>query len=60
MSDLDKQLLKLYQMLEEVLDDIKEDVKVDKEDKPIIIPGKIYEDICNELGTEEIDLMGIS
>ena len=60
MSELDKQLLKLYQMLEEVLDDIKEDVKVDKEDKPIMIPSEVYEDICDELGTEEINLMGIS
>ena len=60
MSDLDKQLLKLYQMLEEVLDDIKEDVKVDKEDTPIMIPSEVYEDICDELGTEEINLMGIS
>ena len=47
-------------MLEEVLDDIKEDVKVDKEDKPIMIPSEVYEDICDELGTEEINLMGIS
>tara|TARA_R110002012_G_scaffold316184_1_gene530839 strand:- start:743 stop:925 length:183 start_codon:yes stop_codon:yes gene_type:complete len=60
MSDLDKQLLKLYQMLEEVLNDIKEDIKEEKEDEPIIIPSEIYEDICNELGTDEINLMGIS
>ena len=30
------------------------------EEPPIIIPADIYDDICDEMGTNEIGLMGIS
>ncbi len=31
-----------------------------EESPPIIIPNEIYDDICKELGSKEIRLMGIS
>ena len=62
MSDLDKELLKLYKRLQEMLDDIKKDSAhfESHDESPISIPGEIYDDMCDELGTDEIDLMGIS
>ena len=60
MSELDKELLKLYQILEQIIKEQKEDMEVGKKDEPIMIPTEIYDDMCDELGTDEIGLMGIS
>ena len=62
MSDLDKELLKLYTLLQKTLDELKKDNAhfESHDESPISIPGEVYDDMCDELGTDEIDLMGIS
>ena len=57
-----KEMIKLFLRLKFLLDRYNEyfDHTTPKEDTPIIIPGEIYDDICDEMGTNEIGLMGIS
>lgn len=57
-----EEMIKLYLRLKHLLDKYNEyfDYTTPVEDPPIIIPGEIYDDICDEMGTNEIGLMGIS
>ena len=57
-----EEMIKLYLRLKCLLDNYNEYFDYTKpiEDPPIIIPGDIYDDICDALGKNEIGLMGIS
>ena len=58
------EMLRLYLRLKYLIDKYEEFTEItslkEKESDPIMIPSDIYEDICDELGTNEIGLMGIS
>ena len=57
-----EEMIKLYLRLKHLLDKYNEyfDYTTPVEEPPIIIPGDIYDDICDEMGTNEIGLMVIS
>ena len=63
MSDKEYQeMIKLYLRLKYLIKKYDEHFDYgDKiEDEPIMIPPDVYDDICNELGEDEILLMGIT
>ena len=63
MSDKEYQeMIKLYLRLKYLIKKYDEHFDYgDKiEDEPIMIPTDVYDDICNELGEDEILLMGIT
>ncbi len=55
-------MIKLYLRLKHLIEKYDEylDYTNTKEESPIIIPADIYDDICDALGKNEIELMGIS
>ena len=55
------EFIKLYLRLKYLLNKYDEIFEYKtKDESPIMIPNDVYEDICDELGTNEIGLMGIS
>ena len=65
MSDEEyKKMLKMYSVLERIMDkyikEFSEEQELENTDSPIMIPTEIYDEICYEMGTTEIGLMGIS
>tara|TARA_R100001463_G_scaffold6863_3_gene22180 strand:+ start:1355 stop:1552 length:198 start_codon:yes stop_codon:yes gene_type:complete len=65
MSDEEyKKMLKMYSVLERIMDkyikEFSEEEELENTDSPIMIPTEIYDEICYEMGTDEIGLMGIS
>ena len=65
MSDEEyKKMLKMYSVLERIMDkyikEFSEEQELENTDSPIMIPTEIYDEICYEIGTTEIGLMGIS
>ena len=57
------EMIKLYLRLKYLLkkhDEYYDYASLEDNDEPIIIPPDIYDDICDELGSNEIRLMGIS
>jgi len=65
MSDEEyKKMLKMYSVLERIMDkyikEFSEEQELEDTDSPIMIPTEIYDEICYEMGTTEIGLMGIS
>ena len=56
-----KRMLKLYakveKMINKYIDQLLEEENIDI---PIMIPPEIYDEMCYEMGTTEIGLMGIS
>ena len=63
MSDKEYQeMVKLYLRLKYLIRKYDEyfDYTTKTEDEPIMIPPDVYDDICNELGEDEILLMGIT
>ena len=61
MSDEEyKKMLKMYSVIERIMDKYIKEFEIEDQDPPIIIPGDIYDEICYEMGTNEIGLMGIS
>ena len=65
MSDEEyKKMLKMYSVLERIIDkyikEFSEEQEIENADSPIMIPPDIYDEICYEMGTDEIGLMGIS
>ena len=59
-----KKMLKMYSVLERIMDkyikEFSEEQDLKDTDTPIMIPTEIYDEICYEMGTTEIGLMGIS
>ena len=57
-----QEMIKIYLRLRHLIKKYDEyfDYTTLKEDNPIIIPPDVYDDICDELGQDEIKLMGIS
>tara|TARA_Y100000004_G_C8955206_1_gene430499 strand:- start:1565 stop:1753 length:189 start_codon:yes stop_codon:yes gene_type:complete len=62
MSDKEfEEMIRLFERLQKLISKsnfFMEDVGQDS--SPIVIPSEVYDDICKELGSKEIRLMGIS
>ena len=57
------EMIKLYLRLKHLLkkhDEYYDYASLKDNSEPIIIPEDIYDDMCDEMGTNEIGLMGIS